>query len=55
MDIKIESLYSNGIWNLIDLLEGIKPTGCKWVYKKKRGPNENVETFKVRLVAKCYT
>ena len=48
-------MYSNSIWILIDLLEGIKFIGCKWVYKKKRGPNENVETFKATLVAKGYT
>ena len=34
---------------------GIKPVGCKWVYKKKRGIDGKVETFKIRLVAKGYT
>ena len=48
-------MYSNGVWTLIDLPEEIKPIGCKWVYKKKRGPDGNVETFKARLVAKRYT
>ena len=33
----------------------IKSIGCKWVYKRKRGIYGNVETFKVRLVAKGYT
>ena len=33
----------------------IKPIGCKWVYKRKRGVDEKVETFKARLVAKGYT
>ena len=33
----------------------IKPIGCKWVYKRKRGIDGNVETFKVRLVVKGYT
>ena len=32
-----------------------KPIGCKWVYKRKRGIDGNVETFKVRLVVKRYT
>jgi Reverse transcriptase (RNA-dependent DNA polymerase) len=29
--------------------------GCKWVYTTKHSPEENVERFKVRLVAKGYT
>ena len=55
MDAEIQSMYSNGVWTLVDPPEGIKPIGCKWVYKKKRGPDGNVETFKARLVAKGYT
>ena len=34
---------------------GIKPVGCKWVYKRKRGVDGKVETFKARLAAKGYT
>ena len=34
---------------------GIKPVGCKWVYKRKRGINGKVGTFKAKLVAKEYT
>ena len=33
----------------------IKPVGCKWVYKRKRGIDGKVETFKEKLVAKGYT
>ncbi|KAH9753250.1 Integrase catalytic domain-containing protein [Citrus sinensis] len=28
---------------------------CKWIYKRKRGVDERVETFKARLVAKGFT
>ena len=31
MDVEIQSMYSNGIWNLINPPEGIKSIGCKWV------------------------
>ena len=35
--------------------EGIKPIGCKWIYKKKRGADGKVETFKAGLVVKGFT
>ena len=55
MNVEIKSMYDNGIWTLVDPPDGIRPIGNKWVYKKKRGPDGNVETFKARLVAKGYT
>ena len=55
MNVEMHSMYSKNVWNLVDLPEGVKPVGCKWIYKKKRGVDENVETFKARLVAKGYT
>ena len=39
----------------MELHEGIKPIECKWIYKKKRGVNGKVETFKARLVEKGFT
>ncbi|KAK4400605.1 hypothetical protein Sango_1166600 [Sesamum angolense] len=35
--------------------KGVKPVGCKWVYKHKLGAEEEVTAFKARLVAKGYT
>ncbi|KAL6321991.1 hypothetical protein AAG906_035911 [Vitis piasezkii] len=55
MKLEIESMYSNSVWELVDLPEDIKLIGCKWIYKRKRGPNGKVETFKARLVAKGFT
>ncbi|KAK0573671.1 hypothetical protein LWI29_011808 [Acer saccharum] len=48
-------MFNNKVWSLVDLPKGIKPIGCKWVYKRKRGMDGKVETFKARLVAKGYT
>ena len=36
MNVEMESMGSNKVWELVDLPEGIKPIGCKWVYKRKR-------------------
>ncbi|KAK0601219.1 hypothetical protein LWI29_022258 [Acer saccharum] len=55
MQYEIESIFDNKVWSLVDLPKGIKPIGCKWVYKRKRGMDGKVETFKARLVAKGYT
>ena len=51
----MESMGSNSVWSLVDPPKGVKPIGCKWIYKRKRGPDGKVETFKTRLVAKGYT
>ena len=55
MNVEMESMYSNQVWELVDLPEGVKPIGCKWVYKRKRGVDGKVKTYKARLVAKGYT
>ena len=55
MEQEMESMYSNSVWELVDLPESVRPIGCKWIYKKKRGVDGKVETFKAWLVAKGYT
>ena len=52
MKSELDSMYSNQVWDLVKAPNGIKPIGCKWVYKRKKGIDGKVETFKVRLVAK---
>ena len=51
----MESMYSNSVRELVDLTESVRPIRCKWIYKKKRGVDGKVETFKAWLVAKGYT
>ena len=48
-------MYSNNVWTLVDLPQGVKPISCKWVYKRKKGVDGKVETYKARLVAKGYS
>ena len=55
MKSELDLMYSNQIWDLVKAPNGIKPVGCKWVYKRKRGIDGKVETFKARLVVKGYT
>lgn len=55
MKNELESMYSNNVWTLVKVPNGIKQIGCKWVYKRKRGVDEKVETFKAKLVGKGFT
>ncbi|KAL2531771.1 Uncharacterized protein Adt_05122 [Abeliophyllum distichum] len=55
MNTEMESMYSNQVWELVDAPKGTKPIGCKWVYKRNRGEDGKVETFKTRLVTKSFT
>ena len=55
MMAELESMDSNQVWDLVEEPANIKPVGCKWVYKRKKGFDGKVETFKARLVAKGYT
>ena len=52
---EMDSIMSNGTWEVVDHLYGCKPVGCKWVFKKKFRPNGTIEKYKARLVAKGYT
>ena len=34
MESEMDSMYTNQVWTLVDKPEGIKPIGCKCVYKR---------------------
>ncbi|PKI71814.1 hypothetical protein CRG98_007830 [Punica granatum] len=51
----MESVANNDVWDLVPLPEGVKPIGCKWVFKTKKDSKGNVERYKPRLVAKGFT
>jgi hypothetical protein len=54
MESEIESMHDNQVWNLVDLIDGVRPIGCKWVFKKKTDKDENVHIYKARLVMKGF-
>ena len=55
MNEEIKSMKDNDVWDLVPLPEGVKPIGCKWIFKTKRDSKGDVERCKARLVAKGYT
>ena len=52
---EMNSILSNGTWELTEQPYGCKPVGCKWIFKKKFKPNGTIDKYKARLVAKGYT
>ncbi|CAL2274253.1 unnamed protein product [Prunus armeniaca] len=55
MESELDSMENNQVWDLVELPEGVKPIGCKWVFKTKKDSMGNIERFKARLVAKGFT
>jgi len=52
---EMDSILSNGTWELSELPFGCKPVGCKWVFKNKLKPDGTIDKYKAQLVAKGYT
>ena len=54
MKSEMDSMFENQIWDLIDLSDGVKLIGSKWIFKLKTDKDENVSVYKARLVAKGF-
>ena len=52
MKDEMKSMKDNEVWDLVELPEGVKPIGCKWIFKTKKDSKGNIERYKARLVAK---
>jgi hypothetical protein len=44
-DLKLWTSCTNKVWNLVDLPEGIKLNGSKWVFKRKTNMKDNVQMY----------
>ena len=55
MKEEMNSINSNCVYDLVELPNRAKAIGCKWVFKTKRNLLENIERYKVRLIAKGFT
>lgn len=51
---EVKSLKSNGTWEEVELPEGKKEIGCRWIFKQKCDAEGNVLQHKTRLVAQGY-
>ena len=55
MEDELRSMSTNKVCDLVEIPDGVKLVGCKWVYKTKRDSKGKVERFNARLVAKGFT
>ena len=55
MEEEMHAFAENETWDLIDAPKGVKPIGCRWVYKVKYNIASSVSRYKARLVVKGYT
>ncbi|GJY11823.1 retrotransposon protein, putative, ty1-copia subclass [Tanacetum coccineum] len=55
MNVEMHSIKDNQVWHLVDLPPNCKTVRRKWLFKKKTNMDDNVHTYKSRLVAKGFT
>nr|GEW63932.1 putative retrotransposon protein [Tanacetum cinerariifolium] len=55
MNVEMQSIKDNKVWELVDLPPNGKIVGHKWLFKKKTDMDGAVHTYKARLVAKGFT
>ena len=55
MQKEMDSIYTNDVWDLVELPESRKPVGSKWVFKKKTKADGSIERYKARLVAQGFS
>nr|GEZ29198.1 putative retrotransposon Ty1-copia subclass protein [Tanacetum cinerariifolium] len=55
INVEMQSMKDNKVWDLVDLLPNGKIVGSKLLFKKKIDMDGAVHTFKARIVAKGFT
>nr|GEZ23743.1 putative retrotransposon Ty1-copia subclass protein [Tanacetum cinerariifolium] len=55
MNVEMQSIKDNEVWDLVDTPLNGKTIGSKWLFKKKTNIDGHVHTYKTHLVAKGYT
>ncbi|KAJ4706604.1 Retrovirus-related Pol polyprotein from transposon TNT 1-94 [Melia azedarach] len=52
---EMKALQKNSTWEMVELPQGKKTVGCKWVFSVKYKSDGTIDRYKARLVAKGYT
>ncbi|RVW71044.1 Retrovirus-related Pol polyprotein from transposon TNT 1-94 [Vitis vinifera] len=51
MKDEMKSMKDNGVWDLVELPKGVKPIGCKWIFKAKHDSKGNIVRIIMALMA----
>ncbi|GJU71555.1 ribonuclease H-like domain-containing protein [Tanacetum coccineum] len=54
MNQEMDALLRNGTWEIVELPEGRKAIGSKWIYKIKFRSSGEIDRYKARLVAQGF-
>ena len=54
MQKEYDSLIDNNTWTIVPRPDDRKPLTCKWVLKRKLGPDGEVLKYKARVVARGF-
>ncbi|GJY88555.1 putative retrotransposon ty1-copia subclass protein [Tanacetum coccineum] len=55
MNVEMQSMKENQVWNLVDLPPNCKTVRSKWLFKKKTDMDGNIHAYNARLVANGFT
>ena len=55
MQMEMDSIHSNDVWDLVELPAHRKAIGSKWVFRKKMNADGSIERYKARLVAQGFS
>ena len=55
MQKEMDSIYSNDVWDLVELPKDCQPVGSKWVFKQKTNADGSIDRYKARLVAQGFS
>ena len=55
MDEEMQALIKNRTWDVVEIKQGIKPVGYRWVFTIKYNSDGMIKRYKARLVAKGYS
>jgi len=52
MKDEIDSMMSNSVWDLVELPNGVKSIGCRWVFKQRKTHKATLRDIRQDLLPK---